>query len=243
MRFDEGVEQVEELLLRARLVAEELDVVDEQEVERPVVALELVERLVLVGPHDVGHVGLGMDIADPGVGVGAQNVIADCLDEMCLAEPHAAIHEQRVVRGGMLRDLETRRPRQLVGFARHEGGERKRRMRRPPATAGAAVANAGAARSLSAAVRSAPSATTIAICSGRPSATVASSSMRPAKRSFTHCSTKRFGAISTRPSPLCSRRNGRIQVLNCCGVSSRLNASRQVGQNEAVDINAESTGV
>ncbi len=111
MRFDQSIEQIEELLLRARLVAEELDIVDEQEIERPVVAFELVERLVLVGAHDVGHVGLGMDVADPGVGVGVQNVIADRLDEMGLAQTDAAIDEQWVIRGRMLCDLKTRRSR------------------------------------------------------------------------------------------------------------------------------------
>jgi hypothetical protein len=68
------------------------------------------------------------------------------------------------------------------------------------------------------------------------SATVASSSMRPAKRSLTlQHKTVRCDQYQGR-RPTCSRRKGRIQVLNCCGVSSRLNASRQLGQNEAVDM-------
>ena len=64
VRLEERVERVEELLLRARLADEELHVVDEEEVERAVVALERVEALVLVGAHDVGDELLGVDVAD-----------------------------------------------------------------------------------------------------------------------------------------------------------------------------------
>ena len=64
VRLDQRVEEVEELLLRAALAAEELDVVDQQQVERAVVALEVVEGLVLVGAHDVGDIRLGVDVAD-----------------------------------------------------------------------------------------------------------------------------------------------------------------------------------
>src|SRR5215469_8519382 len=60
--------------------------------------------------------------------------------------------------------------------------------------------------------------------------------MRPEKRSLTHCSTKRFGAIKRRPSPANSSRSGRIQVLNCCSVNSRWKESRQLCQNAGVDI-------
>ena len=50
-----ALNSVEELFLRAALAAEELDVVDQQQVERAVVALEIVERLVLVGAHHVAR--------------------------------------------------------------------------------------------------------------------------------------------------------------------------------------------
>jgi hypothetical protein len=45
VRLDQRVEEIEELFLRAALAAEELDVVDEQQIERAVVALEVVEAL------------------------------------------------------------------------------------------------------------------------------------------------------------------------------------------------------
>ena len=124
--FDERVEQVEELFLRAALAAEELDVVDEEQVERPVVALELVERLVLVGAHDVGHVGLGVDVADLRVGLALQDVVADRLDQVGLAQPHASIDEERVVRRRVLGDLDARGTSELIGLAGHERVERER---------------------------------------------------------------------------------------------------------------------
>ena len=77
VRLDQRVEQVEELFLRAALAAEELDVVDQQQIERAVVALEVVEGLVLVGAHDVGDVGLGVDVADLRGRIAAEDVVAD----------------------------------------------------------------------------------------------------------------------------------------------------------------------
>ena len=68
VRLDQRVESVEELFLGAALAAEELDVVDQQQVERVVVALEIVESLVLVGAHHVGDVLLRVDVADLGLG-------------------------------------------------------------------------------------------------------------------------------------------------------------------------------
>ena len=126
VRLDQRVEQIEELFLRPALAAEELDIVDEQQVERPVVALEVVEGLVLIGADDVGHVGLGVDVADLRIGARIEDVIADRLDQVRLAETHAAVDEQRVVGGRMLGDLEAGGARELVGLAGDESGERSR---------------------------------------------------------------------------------------------------------------------
>ena len=59
-----------------------------------------------------------------------------------------------------------------------------------------------------------------------PSA-AASSPIRSAKRSLTHCRTNRLGASSRYPPSTPSMASGRIQVLNCCGVSSSRKAARQ----------------
>ena len=119
---------VEELFLRAALAAEELDVVDQQQIERAVIALEIVERLVLVSAHDVGHVRLGVDVADLRGRVRAAGLVADRLDQVRLAEPDAAVDEQRVVRRRMVGDLHSGRARELVGLAGDERGERERRV-------------------------------------------------------------------------------------------------------------------
>ena len=47
LAVEQRVERVEEFFLRAVLAGEELDVVDQQRIERPVRALELVDRVVL----------------------------------------------------------------------------------------------------------------------------------------------------------------------------------------------------
>ena len=217
VRLDQRVEEVEELFLRAVLAVEELDVVDQQQVERAVVALEVVERLVLVGAHHVGHVGLGVDVADPGAGFAREDVVADRLDQVGLAEADAAVDEQRVVGGRMVGDLHAGGAGELVGLAGDEGRERERRVearlvvpaqrhRRRGHVDGASAGGAGAAlaggasrRAPSASAsgaRAAASATASVTGPARPSASVASSQMRPAKRSLTHCSTKRLGATT-----------------------------------------------
>ena len=60
--------------------------------------------------------------------------------------------------------------------------------------------------------------------------------MRGPKRSRTHCSTKRLGAVSVSPPPSWRQASGCIQVTNCWGVSSRAKASRQAFQAAGVAI-------
>ena len=62
-----------------------------------IVALELVERLVLVGAHDVGHVAFGMDVADLGLRVLLVDVVADGLDQVGLAQADSAVDKERVI--------------------------------------------------------------------------------------------------------------------------------------------------
>ncbi len=61
--------------------------------------LEVVECLVPGRAHDVGHVRLGMDVADLRAGVVRHDLVPDGLDQACLAEADASVDEQRVVRG------------------------------------------------------------------------------------------------------------------------------------------------
>ena len=126
VRLDQRIESVEELLLGAALVGEELYVVDQQQVERVVVALEFVEGFLLIGAHHVGHVLLGVDVTDACLRPPVGDLVADGLHEVRLAQADAAIDEQRVVRDtGVFRDLDRCSARKLVGLAGDEAVERK----------------------------------------------------------------------------------------------------------------------
>ncbi|MNC84868.1 hypothetical protein D3C83_04360 [compost metagenome] len=94
-----------------------------------VVALEIVERFVLVGPHHVRHVLLGVDVTDLGLrGLLAQPV-PDRLYQMGFTQADAAIYKKRVVcRSGAFRHLGGCGPRELVGLAGNEGIEGKGRV-------------------------------------------------------------------------------------------------------------------
>jgi hypothetical protein len=126
VRLDERVESVEELLLGAVLVGEELDIVDQQQVERMVVALELVERLLLIGTHHVGNVLLGVRIAHSRLLALRGDMVSDRLQQVRLPKADAAVDEQRVVGdAGILGNLDRRGACELVGLAGHETVERE----------------------------------------------------------------------------------------------------------------------
>ena len=100
VRVVERVEGVKELVLRAVLVRQELDVVDEQDVRRgPVARAEVLHRGAR-RPADrtdeVGHELLAGDEADRPLGVLAMNLVTDGLQEVGLAQADAAVDEQRV---------------------------------------------------------------------------------------------------------------------------------------------------
>jgi hypothetical protein len=121
------LEGVEELLLRAFLAGEELDVVDQQQVEVVVLRLQLVEGLALVILDDVGDELLGVQVQHAGVGLVAQQLVADRVHQVGLAEAHAAVDEQRVVhRAGRAGHVQGGGARHLVGAAGHQGVEGER---------------------------------------------------------------------------------------------------------------------
>ena len=80
-------ERIEELFLRAALAGEELDVVDQQQIERVVIALEVVKRLALIGAHDIADVLLGMDVADLGSALARQHAVADRVHQVRFPKP------------------------------------------------------------------------------------------------------------------------------------------------------------
>lgn len=53
--FQQAVEGVEKFFLRTLLAGQELHVVNEQCVQHPVAALELIDGVMLQGAHHVGH--------------------------------------------------------------------------------------------------------------------------------------------------------------------------------------------
>ena len=114
-------EGVEKLLLRALLAGEELHIVNQQQVERMVFGLQLIKGLALVVLHHIGDELLGMQIEHAGVWLVLQQGIADRMDQMRLAQTHAAIDEQRVVhlpwRAG---DMQGRSARHLIGAPGHQ---------------------------------------------------------------------------------------------------------------------------
>ncbi len=118
------LEGVEELFLRAVLVGEELHVIDQQQVERVVVGLELVEGAALVGLNHIRDELLGMDVENFGVGLVLQQAVAHGMHQVGLAQAHAAVDEERVVQvPGRARDVHGGGPRHAVGRALHQGLE------------------------------------------------------------------------------------------------------------------------
>ena len=100
------VEGVEELLLRALLVGDELDVVDEEQVDAPVARPELVDRALLdAGDELVGEL-LARGVDDPLAREARDDGVPDRMHEVRLAQAHPAVEEERVV--GLARALRDR---------------------------------------------------------------------------------------------------------------------------------------
>ena len=120
---------MEELLLRALLAGEELNVIDQQRIERAVRRLELVDRVVLQGAHHVADEALRMNVRDARLAVPRLDEMRDRVHQVCLAESHATIEEQRVIGAArILRDLQGGRFRELIALALDEGGEAEIRI-------------------------------------------------------------------------------------------------------------------
>src|SRR5438552_12593731 len=66
-----------------------------------------------------------MYVADLGARVVVENMIADRLNQMCLAQTNTGVHKQRVARGRMLGNLQTRGTRELIRLSGNEGRERE----------------------------------------------------------------------------------------------------------------------
>ena len=161
-----------------------------------------------------------------------EDLVADRLDQVRLAEPDAAVDKERVVRSaGVLGDLDGRRARELVRLAGDEAVECEAAVE-----ARALLHHRLGVPAVTGRQRCAPglraAASTSRTPSSRPHASAARRSMRAAKRSRTSSSTKRLGAarVSVSSGAPVSGARGRIQVLNCCAGSSCSSRRRQASQ-------------
>ena len=122
--LDQRVERVEELFLGPVFTGDELDVVDEQDIDRAVFIVELLRRLFLdAGDEFVGKV-FTAGVEDLRVGIVSGDAVADRVKQMRFAEARVTVDEQRVV--GLPRrvgDGERCRVREGVGGADDEGVE------------------------------------------------------------------------------------------------------------------------
>jgi len=111
----QGIEGMEEFLLRALLAGEELDVVDHQHVRLPVFLPEFDESAVLNGVDELVGELLAGDVENLRTLAGGEHVVADGLQQVRFAESAAAVDEKRVVGlGWRLRDGEGRGVGELI---------------------------------------------------------------------------------------------------------------------------------
>ena len=103
LRVVERVEDVEELLLGAVLAGDELDVVDEQDVDRAVLLAEGGQAIEADGVDHLVDEAIGRDVEDVEALLAGQDVVADGVHQVRLAESDAAVDEERVV--GLRGDL------------------------------------------------------------------------------------------------------------------------------------------
>ena len=203
------VEGVEELLLRLRLALEELDVVDEQDADVAVGALEGVDAVVVQGADEVvrerldGRVAHGQPVA-----VG-RDVVGDRVQQVRLAEPGRAADEERVVgERRHLGDGQRGAVGEAVGVADDELVEREAGVegdvgRRPQRARAPAAAPRRAAGS------SGPTSST---ATSWPSTRCAPAWSTRLKRSLTHARLA-SGALTTSVEPSSRRASSAVEIV------------------------------
>ena len=111
------VEGVEELFLRALLSREKLNVVDQQHVDVPVALPEVRHSVIPNGVDDLVGKLLGRDVGNSKVRL-LRNVIADGIEQVCLAQSDPSVDKERVVRlRGRLGDAEAGSMGELIARA------------------------------------------------------------------------------------------------------------------------------
>ena len=135
LALEQRVEGMEELFLRVLLAGEELDVVDQQRMQRAVRGLEIVHAVVLQRPHHVADEALRVHVGDARFAVTLLDQVADGVHEVGLAEADAAVDEQRVIgAAGIVGDLQGGGLGEVVALALDESVEGEVRIERAPTT-------------------------------------------------------------------------------------------------------------
>ncbi len=88
---------VEELFLRTVFVGKELDVIDQQKIERVVALFELVKGAALVGFNHIRNELFRVDVENLGVRLVFEQLVAHSVHQVGLTQADAAVDEQRVV--------------------------------------------------------------------------------------------------------------------------------------------------
>ncbi len=124
LRVVQRVEGVEELVLRAFLARDELDVVDEQHVDAAIARAEIEDAIESHGVDHLVHETLGRDVGEHESRMMLHDVVADRVHQVRLAETDAAVDEERVVRSRRrFRNGAARRVRKLIRRPDDEGVE------------------------------------------------------------------------------------------------------------------------
>ena len=115
---EQRLEGIEKFLLGSFFAGKKLDVVDQQQIERVVFGLQLIECLALIVLDDVGDELFGVQIKHPRLGPIGQQCIADGVNQVRLSQPDAPVNEQGVVHDTWgPRDMQCRGACHLVGAA------------------------------------------------------------------------------------------------------------------------------
>ena len=104
--FKQRVEGMEELFLRALFLGKELNIVNQQRIDRTVITLEVVDGVHLQRLDHIGDETLGMQIHDSGSRILLQQMVTNRVHQVGLAQANAPIKEQRVIAMlGIVRNL------------------------------------------------------------------------------------------------------------------------------------------
>ena len=129
--FVERIEGVEEFLLGAFLARQEMDVVDQQQVDVAVFPPEGRQFVLLQRLDELVGERLARGVAHRAFAA-LQHRLPHRLDQMRLAQPGAAVDEQRIVGApGRIHHRQSRRMRERIRRPHHEVVERVPRIERP----------------------------------------------------------------------------------------------------------------